>query len=121
MVNTALSSRTAIALFNALKRNTKLKCLYINYNDVTDDTSDAIATALKSYNGLVTLHMHRNPLSSETIVKMVDTLKVKYTLKLLWLPTCPTNIKKRISSLQKVINDKRESQGCQVKLRIIYG
>ena len=121
LVNTALSSRTAIALFNALKNNTKLKCLYINYNDVTDDASDAIATALKSNNCLVTLHMHHNPLSSEAIVEIVNTLIVNYTLKSLWLPTCPTNIKKRISSLQKVVNDKRESQGCQVKLRIIYG
>ena len=61
MINTALSSRTAIALFNTLRNNTKLKCLYINYNDVIDDASDATATALKSNNCLVTLHMHRNP------------------------------------------------------------
>ena len=120
MCDTQLSSRAAIALFTAVKDNNKLKSLNIADNAITDDACDAITTALKSNNCLVSLYMYSNLLTSEAIVTIVNALEVNYTLSLLGLPQCPEGIKKTISSLQEVINKNRESQGCQVKLRIDY-
>ena len=120
MDNTHLSSRAAITLFNALKDNNILKELHIPYNDVTDDASDAITTTLERNSCLVTLSMYGNPLTGEAIVSIVNSLEGNNTLELLWLHMCPEDIKKRISSLQEVINEKRESRGCQVKLMIDY-
>ena len=120
MYDTALSSRAAIALFTALKDNNSLKRLNIARNDVTDDASDAITTALQRNSCLVTLNMYRNPLTGEAIVNIVNALRGNSTLSLLWLPTCPEDIRKRISSLQEVINMKRQSRGCQMKLEIDY-
>ena len=119
MRHTQLSSRAAIALFTAVKANNKLKVLNIDHNAITDDACDAMTTALKSNNCLVILFMYDNPLTGEAIVNIVNALKVNNTLKLLMLPQCPEGTKKTISSLQEVINKNRESQGCQVKLRII--
>ena len=120
MYNTALSSRAAIALFTALKDNNSLKLLSIVDNDVTDDASDAITTALQRNSCLVRLYMHGNPLSGEAIVNIVNALRGNNKLAVLWLPKCPEDISKRISSLQEVINMKRQSRGCQVKLKINY-
>ena len=120
MCDTALSSRAAIALFTALKDNNSLKKLYIDINHVTDDASDAITTALQRNSCLVILYMHLNPLTGEAIVNIVNALRGNNTLAVLGLPTCPEDISKRISSLQEVINMKRQSRGCQVKLEIDY-
>ena len=120
MMDTALSSTGAIGLFTALKDNNKLKELRIDGNDITDDVTDSITTALESNSCLVKLIMYRNPLTGEAIVNIVNALKVNNTLSVLGLPKCPEDIKKRISSLQEVINKERESRGCQVKLMIDY-
>ena len=120
MRNTQLSSRAAIALFTAVKDNNKLKVLYIAHNAITDDACDAITRALERNSCLATLIMHDNPLTGGAIVKIVNALKVNNTSELLRLPQCPEGIKKTISSLQEVINKNRESQGCQVELRIDY-
>ena len=118
MYSTALSSRAAIALFTALKDNNSLKELSIFNNDVTDDASDAITTALQRNSCLVRLYMHQNPLTGEAIVNIVNALRGNNTLAVIWLPKCPEDISKRISSLQEVINMNRQSRGCQVKLKI---
>ena len=111
-------SRAAIALFTALKDNNKLKVLNITHNAITDDACAAITTALERNSCLVdTVYEWNNPLTGEAIVNIVNGLKVNNTLEELWLPKCPENIKKTISSLQEVINKNRESRGCQVKLR----
>ena len=117
---TQLSSTAAITLFNTLKDNNELKRLDITYNDVTDDASDAIAIALERNSCLVKLYMHHNPLSGEAIVTTVNSLKGNNTLAVLWLPKCPENIQKRISSLQEVVNEKRKSCKCQTELNIYY-
>ena len=112
-----LSCRAAIALFNKLKDNNKLKWLYINGNDITDDVGDAMTTALERNSCLVTLYMNNNPLTSETIVNIMNSLKINNSLALLVLPQCPEDIKRKISVLQEVINKERESR---VKLMIYY-
>ena len=117
---TRLSSRAATDLFAAVKDNNKLQELYITYNAITDDACDAIATALKRNNYLVILSMYSNPLSSKAILNIVQSLKVNDTLRLLGLPKCPENIKENIRSLQKVVNKKRASRGCQAKVEIKF-
>ena len=121
MWDTKLSFRAAIALFTAAKDNNKLKELYIADNAITDDACAAITTALERNSCLVTLDMYGNPLTGEVIVNIVNGLKVNNTLELLYLPSCPEDIEQTISSLEEVVNKNRESQGCQVKLRIGYG
>ena len=115
-----LSSKAATALFNALKDNNKLKKLMIQGNDITDGACDAITAALQRNSCLVILSMWRNPLSSEAIINIVQCLKVNNTLQLLDLPKCPQDIQKNITYLQEIINKKRESQECQVKLDIHF-
>ena len=121
MASTMLSSRGAISLFTAVKENNKLKKLDIAVNAITDDACDVITTALQRNSCLVTLYMKGNPLSSEAIINIVRCLEVNNTIQILWLPKCPQDIQENIRSLQEVVNKKRESRGCQVKLKISYG
>ena len=120
MQYTQLSSRAATDLFTAVKDNNKLKKLDIDFNAITDDACDAITTALKSNSCLVKLSMYNNPLSSEAIVNIIECLKVNDTLQLVGLPKCPEDIQENIRSLQEIVNKKRASRGCQVKLEIKF-
>ena len=119
MRRTQLSSTAATDLFTSLRNNHKLKELYIDGNDITDDACDAITEALKSNSCLVTLSMSYNPLSSEAIVTIVQCLEANDTLQLIGLPDCPQATQENIRSLQ-VVNNKRASRGCQVKLEIEF-
>ena len=119
MAYTMLSSEAAIALFNALKDNNTLKGLEIHTNNITDDACDAITTALKMNSCLVTITMQGNPLTGEGMVKIVNGLKVNSTLTVLGLPSCP-GYNEKIISIQKAVNRKRESQGCQANLMINF-
>ena len=117
---TNLSNRGGRALFTSIMKNNKLKELHIAFNAITDDACDVITTALQRNSCLVTLSMYINPLSSEAITNIVQCLEVNNTLQLLGLPDCPQAIKENITSLQEVVNKKRESRGCQVKLEIKF-
>ena len=116
MYNTKLSSTAAIALFDGLKDNNTLKVLYIDNNTITDDACNAITTALERNSCLVKLGMYRNPLPSKTIIKIVQCLEVNDTLQLLGLPDCSQNIE----HIREVVNKKRESRGCRIKLEIKF-
>ena len=120
MYYTQLSSTAATHLFTALKDNNKLEVLYINRNAITDDACDAITTALERNSCLVILWMYQNPLSSEAIINIVRCLEVNNTLQLLGLSQRPQDIQQNIRSLQEVVSKKRESRGCQVKLKIEF-
>ena len=120
MVDTQLSSQGAIHLFNAVKDNKTLKKLSIDYNSITDDACGVITTALERNSCLVTLGMCDNPLSSEAILNIVRCLEVNNTLQLLGLPDCPQGVQENVTSLQEAVNKKRESRGCQVKLKIKF-
>ena len=120
MGTTSLSSRGTRALFTSIMKNNKLKELHIDNNAITDDACDVITTALQRNSCLVTLGMYGNPLSSEAIINIVRCLEVNNTLQLLRLPDCPQAIHENIRSLQEIVNKKRESRGCQVKLVIYY-
>ena len=69
---------------------------------------------------MVTLGMYDNPLSTESILKIVRFLKVNNTLQLLGLPDCPQGVKEKVRSTQEAINKKREGGGYQVKLEIKF-
>ena len=114
-----LSSGATIALFTALKENNKLKELFTEIDNITDDALDAITTALESNSCLVELKF-TNPLSSEVIIKMVQCLEANNTLQLITLLGCPEDVQEDIISLQEVVNEKRESRGCLVKLEIQF-
>ena len=120
MWDTQLSSRGAFHLFTALKDNSTLKVLNINFNDITDGACDAITTGLERNSCLVELCMYGNPLSSDAIINIVRCLEVNNTLQLLRLPGCPQNVQENTRSLQEVVNKKRESRGCRVKLEIEF-
>ena len=120
MWNTSLSSSAAITLFTALKGNNKLKELDIENNTITDDALDAITTALASNSCLVKLGMWGNPLSSEIILNIVQCLDANDTLQLLGVPDCPESVQEDILSLQELVYEKRESQGCLANLEIKF-
>ena len=121
MQATQLSSQGAIHLFNAVKDNNTLKKLIIANNSITDDACGVITTALERNSCLITLGMSFNPLSSEAILNIVRCLEVNNTLQLLGLPDCPQGVQENATSLQEAVNKKRESRGCQVKLKIKFG
>ena len=120
MFNVKLSCKGARELFSAINDNNKLKKLDIDCNAITDDACDVITATLEKNSCLVKLSMWDNPLSSEAIMNIVQCLQVKNTtLQVLGVPGCPQVIKENTKTLQEVVNKKRESQGCQVKLKII--
>ena len=120
MFHTMLTPSAAIALFTALKDNKTLKKLIISHNSIGDDACYAIATALTSNSCLATLYMSHNPLTEEAIVNIVSSLKVNNTLAELWLPKHSVDVKQRIVSLQKIINEERKIRGCQLKCKINF-
>ena len=120
MVDTHLSSRGASSLFMALKYNNTLKELVIADNYVTDDTCDVITAALEKNKSLIKLWMWNNPICSEALMSILKSLELNNTLALLGLPNCPEITKRKLASLQEVVNKKRESHGCQVKLVIDF-
>ena len=115
-----LSSTAATDLFTSLSNNHKLKVLIIDDNAITDDACDAITAGLKSNSCLIRLSMYSNRLSSEAIVNIVQCLKDNDTLQVIRLPHCPQATQENIRSLKEVINNKRASRGCQVKLDIEF-
>ena len=120
MGGTKLSSTAATDLFTLLRNNHKLKKLYIASNAITDDACDAITAALKSNGCLIKLSMHDNPLSSEAIVNIVQCLEDNDTLQVIGLPDCSKATQENIRALQEVVNNKRASRGCQVKLEVKF-
>ena len=120
MWDTQLSSTAATDLFTSLRNNHKLKKLYIDGNDITDDACDAITAALMNNSCLDTLTMYLNPLSSEAIVNIVECLEANDTLQLIGLPDCPQATQENILSLKEAVNNKRTSRGCQVELEVEF-
>ena len=110
MMRTKLSSTGAIALFEALKHNNKLKILCLDWNNITDDASDAIITALEENKCLSKLQIGNNPLSGKAIINIVQCLEVNDTLQFLFFSKYPLDIQDNISSLQNKFNKKRQNQ-----------
>ena len=120
MSRTSLSSPLAITLFTAISKGNKLKVLDIPNNPITDEACDVIATTMKNNTSLVWLWMSGNKISGEAAQRLLQALNNNDTLEDLVLPSYgyTEDVKKRIRSLQEVINKNRESRGCQTKLNI---
>ena len=116
MFSTGMSSKSAIALFDILKDNNKLKELYVGSNSITDDASTAITTALEKNYCLVTLNISNNVMSNETLNKIVQCLKDNNTLQHFHISDCVWD--EDIKLLQEKFNKKRKNQGCHLKLQI---
>ena len=101
--------------------NKKLKDLDIRKNTITDDGAEAMATALATNKSLVKLWIYKNPISGEAMVTVLQALGDDNTLQELVIPSYPSTIKDRISSIVQEINTKRRSQGIQEKLTVSYG
>ena len=119
-IDVNLSSRAALKIFEALMHNNTLKELIITDNCITDDVCITIAKTLQNNSGLVKLWMWDNPIHSEALVLILKGLQGNNSLALLGFPNCPEKTKKELASLQLLVNKKRESYGCQVKLMIDF-
>ena len=120
MMFTSLSSPSAITLFTALAKGNKLRELNISNNLITDEACDVIATTMKNNTSLVVLWMWGNKISGEAAQRLLQALYNNNTLEVLFLPYdgYTEDVKKRIRSLQEVINKNRQSRGCQTYLII---
>ena len=122
MDNVKLSSSGAIKLFTALSEAKKLWYLQINNNHITDKACDAIIMAMKKNTSLVELYINNNPISGECAQLIVQALQYNNTLHELCLnDDYPGDVKKKIRSLEKEVNKKRESRRCLVTLKIKFG
>ena len=120
MSYTKLSSSASIKFFTALSEGKKLRVLWININDITDEACDAIIIAIKKNTSLIKLKMYNNPISGECAQLIVQALQHNNTLQQLNLKNYPDDVKEKIRSLQEEVNKKRETHGCQVKLQITF-
>ena len=84
---TKLSSNAAIKLFTALSEGKKLRILWINNNDITDEACDAIIMAMKKNTSLVKLWMHHNPISGECAQVIRQALQNNNILQQIILPS----------------------------------
>ena len=118
MYDTKLSSKGAIKLFTALSEAKKLRILWIDSNNISDEACDAITMAMMKNTSLVKLSMHNNPISEECAQLIVQALQLNNTLQRLNY-SYHYDVQK-IMSLQEEVNKTRETQGCHVKLEIDF-
>jgi len=85
---------------SSLRENKTVKELLISDNTISDDLS-GVTYEEKDVNNIP------------------DAVKDNDELKLLNLPFYPDNVIKEITSLQRVVNEKRTRRGCNIKLEII--
>ena len=117
--NNYSTTRWAMELFSSLRENKTVKELRIDGNNISDDVCGVICDVLHVNNTLRGLDMWRNPITGQASQLILDALKNNNTLKQLRLPSYPEDIKKEITSLQQVVNEKRRRRGSDVKLEIV--
>ena len=76
--------------------------------------------AMKKNTSLVRLYMYGNPISEECAQLIVQALQHNNTLQLLQLNYYYHDVNEKITSLQEEVNKKRETHGCQAKLKIHF-
>ena len=116
-----LSNTAAILIFTLLKEKTKLKMLFMAYNNVTDDACDVIAETLQVNSTLEYLNIHGNKISKEAILLIINSLRHNNTLTLLNIPyDYSKGDKKQILQLCDIVNKERKRRGCQAKLNVKF-
>ena len=106
--NCKLSS-TANELFSALEKNKKkkLRVLWINNNNITDDNCDAIIRVLQKNTSLKELNMHGNPINVTTALQILKALTYNNTLQSLVLPYYNSNDRRTITQLANEVDNSR--------------
>ena len=96
-------------LFSALQNNKKkkLRVLWINNNNITDDDRGAIVRVVQKNTSLKELNMHGNPFKVTTALRIVKALTYNNTLQSLALPYYNKNGRERIKRLAKEVDDSR--------------
>ena len=118
--NNYSTTRPVVELFSSLRENKTVKELWITGNNISDDECGVICDVLHVNHTLRRLYIHDNPITGQASQLILDALKNNNTLERLALPSYPEDIKKEITSLQQVVNEKRRRRGCDVKLRIVF-
>ena len=120
MYGVNLSSSGAIKLFTALSESKKLRELWINNNNITEEAGGAIIMAMKKNASLVLLSIEHNPISGKCAQLIVQALQYNNTLQKLYLNDHPYDIgvKTQIRLLGVEVIQKRRTRGCQTKLNI---
>ena len=111
MSRTKLTSSDAIKLFAVLEKATKLKGLWVSYNDIRDDAFPAIANSLKINKSLVKLRIRSNPFSARSAQYIIDAIAHRSTLEELWLPKYTKEDHKKWDLYKDAINERRISEG----------
>ena len=112
-----LSSSAIVKLFTAVAESKKLQELYIysNISDISEETCDIIAMAMKKNGSLVTLYMHETLIRGECAAIIVEALEHNSTLQNLCLPFgYDQEIMEKIASLAEEVNKKREEKAINV-------
>ena len=106
--NCKLSS-TATELFSALENNkkNKLRVLWINNDNITDDDGAAIVRVIQKNTSLKELNMHGNPFKVATALQIVKALTYNNTLQSLALPYYDAIDQKTITQSAKTVDNNR--------------
>ena len=80
-----LSSSAAIKLFTLLSEGNKLSTLQISNNNITDEAYNAVIILIEKNTSLVSLAMHRNPISRECKGHIIDAFKYYNTMSQLYI------------------------------------
>ena len=111
---TGLSSSAAISLFSELAKGNRLEKLFINIDNATDETYDAITASMKKNTSLICMMMNIDDVSAEDAQQIVKALRFNNTLQKLYLNyQYPKDVKKKIILLQDEVNKERESRRCK--------
>ncbi|XP_065896129.1 nucleotide-binding oligomerization domain-containing protein 1-like [Dysidea avara] len=116
--NNYSTTRPVMELFSSLRENKTVKELWIIGNNISDDECGVICDVLHVNHTLRVLYMSDNPITGQASQLILDAIKNNNTLEQLCLPSYPEDIKKEITSLEQVVNEKRRRRGCDVKLEI---
>ena len=102
-------SSTATELFSAMAKNkkNKLRVLWINNNNLTDNDCDAIVKAIHNNTSMIELNMNKNPFSISTALRIIQGLAHNNTLQYLTLPGYKTEDQERIIQLAEEVDKDR--------------
>ena len=120
MSRTKLTSSAAIKLFAVLEKATKLKGLWVSYNNIGDDAFPAIAKSLEINKSLVKLRIRSNPFSARSAQYIIDAITHRSTLEELWLPKYTEEVHRKWNLHRDAVNEERKSKGYKKLLDMKY-
>ena len=113
MSRTKLTSEAAIRLFSTLEKETKLKELWVSYNQIKDNAFPMIAKSLERNKTLIKLRIRSNPFNAKSAQYLIEALHHCTTIQELWLPVYPEEDKKKLTLIKDEIIKQTRSQECQ--------